>query len=189
MTGDIYYDGYDMYEENGERTDLDVEKATPDILEIIEKEKVVTDRELKVRLEKKYFPWIVGRAIKAMENEGVIRKVGYMGRRSTAKRIPRQFFIPAEAKYEDVVGIIEKKRRITIGINAILTAHAPAGYHAEDLFDEAFEYLEFEIHGRNKSDFRGRYAKGKKGKQRPDLDFIIEKDGIVYGVDIKNWKV
>ena len=30
-------------------------------------------------------------------------------------------------------------------------------------------------------------SKGKKGKQPPNLDFIIEKDGIVYGVDIKNW--
>jgi len=28
---------------------------------------------------------------------------------------------------------------------------------------------------------------GKKGKLPPNLDFIIEKDKIVYGVDIKNW--
>lgn len=170
------------------KTDLyHVENAKPEIEEIILREKVVTERELKVRLERKFFPWVTGRTLKAMGREGIIRRVGYMGRRSKAKRIPRWFYIPYGARYEDIVGIIEKKRRITIGINAILTAHAPAAYHAEDLFEEAFVSLGFKIHGRNKSRFKDRVVQGKKGKELPNLDFIIEKDKIVYGVDIKNW--
>lgn len=182
------YDDFDIYEgEMHEEIDEDVENAKPEIEEIILQQKVVTGRELKVRLEKKFFPWIIGRTLKAMEREGIIRRVGYTGRRSRAKRIPKWFFIPCEAKYEDVVGTIEKKRRISIGINAILTGHAPAAYHAEDLFGEAFESLGFKIHGRDKSRFKDKVVKGKKGKQLPNLDFIIEKNKIVYGVDIKNW--
>jgi len=188
MAGHIGYDDFDIYEEEMyEQIDEDAENAKPEIEEVISQQKVVTEREIKVRLEKKFFPWITGRTLKAMERADIIRRVGYTGRRSRAKRIPRWFFIPSEAKYEDVVGIIEKKRRISIGINAILTAHAPAGYHAEDLFGEAFESLGFNIHGRDMSRFRGRTVRGKRGKQLPNLDFIIEKDKITYGVDIKNW--
>ena len=188
MASPISYDEFDVHEEEMyEEIDEDVENAKPEIEKIILQQEVVTEREVKVRLEKKFFPWITGRTLKAMEHEEIIRRVGYMGRRSRAKRIPKWFFIPYEAKYEDIVGIIEKKRRISIGVNAILTAHAPAGYHAEDLFEQAFESLGFKMHGRNRSRFRGRSVKGKKGKEPPNLDFIIEKDKIVYGVDIKNW--
>jgi hypothetical protein len=182
--GSEYYED-DSHEEMEQ--DQDVETARPFIEEIVFKEKVATERELKVRLERKFFPWITGRTIKALINGGVLRKVKYMGRRSLSKKIPTWFYIPNEAKYEDVVGIIEKKRRISIGVNAMLTAQAPATYHAEDLFEEAFESLDFKMHGRNMWKFRDREIKGKEGKLPPNLDFIIEKNNVAYGVDVKNW--
>lgn len=182
---DIEFDESELYE--GMERDQDVETATPLVKEIVFKEKVATERELKVRLERKFFPWIIGRTVKALENDDVVRKVKYMGRRSKSKRIPTWFYIPTEATYEDVVGIIEKKRRISIGVNAMLTAQAPATTHAEDLFEEAFESLDFRIHGRNVWRFRDKEVKGKEGKLPPNLDFVIEKDKIVYGVDVKNW--
>lgn len=162
MSPSIEFDDSDIYGEiMEEEIDQDVENAEPEVKKIILQEKVVTGREIKVRLERKFFPWIVGRTLKAMENEGIIRKVGYMGRRSLSKRIPKWFYIPCDEKYEDVVGIIEKKRRITIGVNALLTAHAPATFHAEDLFEAAFTSLGFKIHGRNRSWFRDRVVEGK----------------------------
>ncbi|MCK4477600.1 hypothetical protein KAU88_03605 [Candidatus Bathyarchaeota archaeon] len=180
----IEYDDSGIYEEE---IDEDVEDIKPEIEEIILRQKVVTERELKVRLEKKIFPWITGRALNAMEREGIIRRVGYRGRKSRTESVPESFFMSYSDEYEDVVGIIERKRKITKYINAILTAHSPAGYHAEDLFEGAFKSLGFKIHGRERSKFNGKVVKGKKGKQLPDLDFIIEKDKIVYGVDVKNW--
>lgn len=140
-----------------------------------------------MRLEKQFFPWVTGRALLAMEREGIVERVGYAGRRSKTKRVPESFFVSYGTKYEDVVGTIMKKYRVSRDVNAILTAHAPAGEHAEDLFERAFESLDFEIHGRDMTKFKDRTVRGKKGKQLPNLDFIIEKDKVIYGVDVKNW--
>jgi len=165
--------------------DEDIEKVKPLIEEIIAQQKVVTDRELKVRLEDTFFPWVVGRALIAMEKEGIVRRVGYAGRRM--KGIPESFFTLSHFKYSEIVGIIMEKRDVSRDINAILTRRSPAGEHAEELFRKAFESLNFKIHKRDASEFRGRSVKGVKGKEPPNLDFIVERDGVVYGVDIKNW--
>jgi len=118
--------------------DEDVEKAKPFIEDIILQQKVVTDRELKVRLESMFFPWIVGRALDAMEQDGMIQSVGYVGRTARRMRVPEYFFVPYGTSYDSVVGIVNEKRQVTRDINAILTAHAPAGFHAEHLFENAF---------------------------------------------------
>lgn len=56
------------------------------------------------------------------------------------------------------------------------------GKYAEILFSHMFEKNQFQIIGRNTKTFRGRtWHKSSK-----DLDFIIERDGISYGVEIKN---
>lgn len=179
------FDYADFYE--GEEVDKDVQVALPLIEDIIAQQKVVTDREVKVRLEDKFFPWVTGRALDTMERDGVIRRVGYVGRRTVRGRVPEVFYAPYGMEYERIVGTIIQKRRVTRDINAILTAHAPAGTHAEDLFEETFEALGFKIHGRDVSEFKGRHVLGVQGKQPPNLDFVIERDRVVYGVDVKNW--
>jgi len=123
----------DFYEGEG---DEDVQIALPLIEDIITQQKVVTDREVKVRLEDKFFPWVTGRALGAMERDGVIRRVGYVGRRTVRGRVPEVFYALNGMEYERIVGIIMQKKRVTRDINSILTAHAPAGTHAEDLFEE-----------------------------------------------------
>jgi len=56
------------------------------------------------------------------------------------------------------------------------------GKYAEILFGHMFKKNQFKIIGRNINTFRGK-AWSKSDK---NLDFIIEKDGISYGVEIKN---
>ena len=56
------------------------------------------------------------------------------------------------------------------------------GKYAEILFSHMFEKNQFKIIGRNINTFRGK-AWSKSDK---NLDFIIEKDEISYGVEIKN---
>lgn len=56
------------------------------------------------------------------------------------------------------------------------------GKYAEILFGHMFERNQFKIIGRNTNTFRSK-AWSKSDK---NLDFIIEKDGISYGVEIKN---
>ena len=89
--GDIYEDG---------EIDKDVEKAKPHIEDVIVQQRVVTDRELKVRLEDKFFPWVTGRALGAMEREGLVRRYGYPGRRG--KGTPEIFYTLYGIEYHTV---------------------------------------------------------------------------------------
>ena len=195
------HDDFDIYEaefeeayeeqleqELEEKADKDIERVKPRIEDTVTQVKVVTDRELKVRLEREFFPWVTGRALIAMLRQGIIRRVGYPGRPSKRNRTPESFFTLYGTDYNKISGIIEEKRDISRDINAILTAQAPAGTQAENLFEKAFLELGFKIHARDASEFRGKKVRARViGKQLPDLDFIVEKDRIIYGVDVKNW--
>ncbi len=185
MADNIDFNPFEFFERS--EVDEDVEKAKPFIEDIILQQKVVTDRELKVRLESRFFPWIVGRALDAMEKGGMIQSVGHVGRTSKRMRATERFFVPYGTPYDSVVSVVSEKRQVTRDINAILTAHAPAGFHAEHLFEDAFLSLGFAIRGREVSEFEGRRVQGIKGKELPNLDFVIERDNVVYGVDVKYW--
>lgn len=162
--------------------------ALQTIPEIIKEEKVVTDREIKVRLEP-IFPWVVGYALEALVREGTLNEWGYKGRRPIKLWAPSKFFALKETKYPEIETIIKEKRDVSKAINAQLTGRAVAAYFAEDVFDEALEKapLEFVIHDRNACEFRGRRVRSRERGPPPDLDFIAERDGVVYGIDIKNW--
>jgi hypothetical protein len=54
----------------------------------------------------------------------------------------------------------------------------------------AFEFvvaraLRFKIHGMEVSEFGGKKVTGVSGRQPPNLDFVIEKDNIIYGVTLR----
>lgn len=187
------YDPYDEYElareqAEQEKRDRHFKFAKLKVEEVIAERKVVTDRELKVRLERDFFPWVTGRALNAMAREGIVRRVGYVGRKTSGKRIPESFFTLYGTEYNKIIARLEEKRAVSRDVNAQLTAHAIAGIHAEDLFEKAFRELDFRILGRSVSKFKGKEVKARvEDKQPPNLDFIISKDNITYGVDIKNW--
>ncbi len=56
------------------------------------------------------------------------------------------------------------------------------GKYAETLFGHMFEKNQFAIIGRDINSYKGK----KWEKSDKDLDFIIEKDGHAYGVEVKN---
>jgi len=179
---------------NFDSEDIWFHQAKKEIIAIVKLQKVVTDREVKVRLEGEAFPgppgpfpWVVGRAMKALEEGKILKPHGYRGRRRIGKGVPFKFYSMRGTPYPEIAQLIEKKRRISADINNLLTGEASASFHAENLFFEAFEQLGFVNHGRNKSEFKGKTVSGLPGKKPPDLDFIVERDGIVYGVDVKNW--
>jgi len=181
-------------DESMNERDIWFQKAYEEIPPLLEEIRVATDRELKVRLEGEAFPgppgpfpWVTARAIEKLVKEGKIKRHGYRGRRKIGKGVPNKFYTLSQISYRDIEKLIQKKRRISADINNALTGEAPASYHAEDLFLEAFENLGFIVHGRDVSEFRGKRASGVKGKKPPNLDFIVERDGIIYGVDVKNW--
>jgi len=164
------------------------ELALAKIPEIIQRQKVVTEREIKVRLEPA-FPWLVGHALHALVSQGLIKEHGYKGRRPAKIWAPTKFYALKETEYSEIELIIKDKIDVSKAVNAQLTGRAVAAYFAEDLFDEALEKvpLNFRIHKRNASEFGERRVVGRERGPPPDLDFICEKDSIVYGIDIKNW--
>src|SRR6267143_1940849 len=168
-----------------EREDDYVDRAKPEILDVILQQRLVTDREIKVRLERSFFPWVVDRAIKRLRAEGKVRNVGDKGRKR--KGAPELFYTLNEIQYDSIIGILNRKKRVSFEVNSVLTKYSPAGTHAEDLFEEALRSLGFEIKGRDVSEYKGRKAKGVFGKQLPNLDFVVARDRIAYGIDVKNW--
>lgn len=167
---------YDEYEQNAETA----------ILETISQQQVVTDRELKVRLERRFFPWIVGRVVNRLISDGSVRLIHPPGRKG-GMGTPDNFYLDASADYEKLLKIILRKKRVSVYVNSLLTKVSPAGFFAEEVFESAFSTLRFKIHGTEVSEFKGRRVAGVPGRQPPDLDFVIEKDDVVYGVDVKNW--
>jgi hypothetical protein len=161
------------------------ENAKAAIEEVIATQRVVTGREVKVRLEDKFFPWVTGRALESMVENGQIVKIGLSGRRG--KRVTKDFYTLPDFNYNDIVGEVHEKRSISMEVNAMLTGHAPAAFFAEDLFERAFLSLGFEIVSRDASEYKGKKVAAVKGKEPPNLDFILKRDGVVYGVDVKNW--
>lgn len=174
--------------------DVWFKRACEEIPRIIREFKVVTERELKIRLEGEPFPgppgpfpWVTGYALTHLLQEGVLKVHGYAGRIRVGKGVPERFFSLRETPYKEIEKLIEQKRRISADVNSKLTGEAPASIHAEEIFREAFENLEFKILGRDVSELNGEKVVGINGKKPPDLDFVIERDGIKYGTDIKNW--
>ena len=161
------------------------EEAAPAIEELVATQRVVTEREVKVRLEDRFFPWVTGRALTKMVETGLILKQGLAGRRGKIET--KNFFSLPDLSYDDIVGLMREKRVVAREVSAMLTGHAPATYFAEDLFERAFRTLEFEIIDRDASEYKGKRALGVRGKEPPNVDFIIKRDGVTYGADIKNW--
>lgn len=155
-------------------------------MEIVSQHKVVTDRELKVRLEREFFPWVVGRVVNRLIRDGKVRLVSSPGRKGRMGT-PKNFYMDPSVNYDDVLSLLLKKRKVSSYINSLLTRLSPAGFHAEDVFESAFNSLRFRIVGREASKFGDRSVTGVSGKEPPNLDFILRKNRLIYGVDIKNW--
>jgi hypothetical protein len=180
---DDYY--YPTEPEPEPERDYYAENAIGLIEEIIATQRVVTEREVKVRLEDKFFPWVTGRALRLMVETGLVLKQGLSGRRGRIET--KNFYSLPDLSYDEIVGEMREKRGISKEVNAMLTGHAPATYFAEDLFERAFISLGFDIIARDASEYKGRKVAGVSGKEPPNLDFILERDKVAYGVDIKNW--
>jgi len=74
--------------------------ALEQIPEIIKRQKVVTEREIKVRLEPA-FPWVVGYALQALLKEGTIKEHGYRGRR------PAKIWAPTKSMFSKKLSILK----------------------------------------------------------------------------------
>jgi len=157
--------------------DSSVDEAKKAILILIEadKDNIYYIQQIEVFLEKAFFHWITARAITELLNEGSLRseEVELLG----ATRV--KFVFHKSNRFY--------KRQINNKIEIIRSYSIPefsmaCGRQAEILFFNALTNRGFFSHGQNTNVYNRKHWK----KTDHNLDFIIERDNIVYGAEIKN---
>jgi len=139
------------------------------------RDEVYFSRQLEVQREDEYFHWITNRAVRELREDGFIR--GEIRQLSTGSPISllwhrgNRYY---RRKAIRVLRLVEQYADPNVG--------AVVGLHGEMMVLEAFARCQFVMQGRNTRQF------GQKVWTETDhnLDFIFERDGRGYGVEVKN---
>lgn len=127
-------------------------------------------KQIEVIFEDRYFHWVTNLAVDSLIDEGFLtlekRDIAHFVYRSDIRYIRR--------------AINRRIKIISRYTNPIITA--AIGEYAQVLFSYMFQLNAFKIVGEDTNEYRG--LKWKKTGH--DLDYIIEKDSIAYGIEIKN---
>lgn len=138
-------------------------------------QRVYFSRQLEVQNEKRYFHWITNRAVRDLEAEGTIlsesRKLSSGG---TVKLLWHRKFRYYKREATRVIELVNQYSDPNIG--------AALGLQAEALILEGFARIEFVMKGRDAKGYRGRIW----AETDHDLDFVFERDGRAYGIEVKN---
>ena len=139
------------------------------------RESVYFSRQLEVLHEDKWFHWITNRALGRLVEEGLInreeRALSNGGKIILLWHKAHRYY-KRDAKR--LVSIVDEYANPNIG--------SALGLNAELLVLEGFAKQEFVTRGRNTKSFKSREWPGSGH----DLDFIFERDGVAYGVEVKN---
>lgn len=128
-------------------------------------------KQIQVLFERRnYWHWVTDRAITSLLEEGFLKKV---------KKDNTIFVMRSDVRY--YTRKINKRIQL---IHSYSDPYVSKGYgvYAEDLFRMTLETKGFHTLSKNTNE----YEDLKWEKTDHNLDFIIEKNGIVYGVEIKN---
>ena len=139
------------------------------------RQKVYFSRQLEVQNEDRYFHWITNRAIRDLEAEGLIlserRNLSAGG---TIKLLWHRKFRYYKREATKLVDLVNEYSAPNIG--------AALGLQGEALILEGFASIEFVMKGRDKN----KYGEREWTESDHDLDFIFERDGRAYGIEVKN---
>lgn len=139
------------------------------------REGVFFSRQIEVQNEDTYFHWITNRAIRDLEAEGLLRsEVRKLPRAGRIKLLWHRSFRYYKREASRIVGIVDEYANPNIS--------EYIGLHGEIMVLEAFARFQFVTHGRGMS----RYGENEWTDSDHKLDFIFERDGISYGVEVKN---
>jgi len=168
-----------------ENKESKISKAKKEIINVLKEIKVAYDRELRYRLEDLFPHDITGFAIKELEKEKAIKRSGVPGRRKSGE-VANVFYTLPSVNYKSILPLMKQKLELAKCISGV---SSDMGRHAEEVWYNAFVEHGWEVYPRNVEsiggirEFKGRKVRDEIGK---DLDFIVMKDGIAYGVEIKN---
>ena len=138
-------------------------------------DRVFFTRQIEIRFEKNFYHWITNRAIHRLYQEGAI------DREATTLKIgsPITLWWNKKKRYQ--------KRPIRAVLDLVNEYSNPRvseclGLHGQQMILGAFARSGFHILAEDANEFRGR----KWIASNHNLDFIIERDGRCYGVEVKN---
>jgi len=146
--------------------------------------KVAYDRELRYRLESKFSHDDIAMAISELVREGKLEPTNVPGRKRINSQHPNKFYRLPDSNYQDILPIMKKKLELSAFVAGVIKT---AGEHAERVWYHAFKRNGWNVFPVNEADPLGvNKYKGKEASINNDIDFIVEKDNIEYGVEIKN---
>ncbi len=138
-------------------------------------EEVFYSRQLEIMFEDEFFHWITNRALRRLVAESLVlseaRKLDIGSNIILVWHKSFRFYKRAAKQVYDLV-------------NAYTTAAGDGtlGMQGEHLVLAAFARRQFVLRGEETNEFSGK----KWTQTNQDLDFIFERDGIAYGIEVKN---
>ena len=131
-------------------------------------------KQIEVLFEDRYWHWVTDRAVNTLLKEGFLKEEIRMIDNVPIRFVYRYNIRRIKREINKRVKLIKRYS------NPIITK--AVGNYAEIIFKFMFRAHNFEIAARNTNEYCG-----KKWEQTShDLDFIIRKDDIAYGIEIKN---
>jgi hypothetical protein len=139
------------------------------------KSKVFYSRQLEVIFEQKYYHWITNRSIRELIDSGEILSEQYnLNNAGTVNLLWLKSFRYYKRAAKEVVDIIDEYSNPNLS--------ADIGLRGEMLVLEGFAMNGFQLREREANSFNGM----KWQKSEHNIDFIFSKDGIDYGIEVKN---
>jgi len=178
--GDDFYDYEDIWEEERPESlprDIKIDEARETLLDFFNEhdEGVYYLKQLEVFFEKKFFHWLIAKAVNELIEEGLLGKEEAPLQKGTSLK----FVFNKSLRYykrpiKKCIKIVKEYANPVIAISC--------GRQAEVLFFNALTNKGFLSKGQEINEYRGK----KWAKTGHDLDFIIERDNIAYGCEVKN---
>lgn len=159
------------------RKDASQREATETLRLLFEqdRERVFYSRQLEVLHEAKWFHWITNRALRDLIARGEISdEVRSLKTGGSIHLMWNSKYRYYRRKADQLVKLVEAYASPNIG--------GALGLHGEALVLEGFAKKQFVLIGRDTRMYKGVVWVGSEH----DLDFIFERDGIAYGVEVKN---
>jgi hypothetical protein len=171
-------DEYDFQEPEPERArDPQLTLAKGDVRAFFDANpaQVFYSRQVEVRLEDRYFHWITNRAIRELISDGEIKgDTFHLRSGGDIHLLWNKSFRYYRRSAKRVMELVEMYSASDFA--------RLLGYQGEMLVIEAFARAHFMLIARNTNEYLGK----KWTASSHDVDFIYEKDGFAYGVEVKN---
>jgi len=139
------------------------------------REQVFFSRQLEVQNEGKHFHWITNRALRELKGQGLLQgETRPLKAGGSINLLWHRSYRFHKRSAANLVRLVEEYADPNIG--------GVLGLHGETMVLEGFARSEFVMRGRNTRSF-GEKTWEATGQ---NLDFLFERDGITYGIEVKN---